>query len=74
MKVRWIHVDYHKLGTFWGSSVRFLQWGSDPILFEQSPIVLLQQRSAELDAAAGRSPLEDEELQGLSLNKDTALF
>ena len=65
IKVRWIHVDYHKLGTFWGSSFRFLQWGTDPVLFEQSPIILMQQRSAELDREARRDPLESEELQGL---------
>lgn len=70
VKVRWIHVDYHKLGTFWGSSVRFLQWGSDPILFEQSPIILMQERSEELDRDANRSPLKEDELQGLSVSKE----
>lgn len=69
-KVRWIHVDYHKLGTFWGSSLRFLQWGSDPILFEQSPIILMQKRSEELDREANRSPLIEDELQGLSVSNE----
>ena len=66
-KVRWVHVDYHKLGTFWGSSVRFLQWGTDPVLFEKNPIILMQNRSDELDRLAGRPPLEDENIPGNTL-------
>lgn len=64
-RVRWIYVEYYKMGTFWGSDVRFSQWGTDPALFEKSPIVLLQERLAELDRMAGRAPLEEEYLQGM---------
>lgn len=70
VKVRWIHVDYHRWGTFWGSSIRFLQWGSDPVLFEQSPIILMQERSEELDREANRSPWKEDELSGLSLSEE----
>ncbi len=65
-KVRWIHVEYYKLGTFWGSDFRFLQWGTDPVLFEKSPIVLLQERLAELDKKAGRPILEEEDIVGMN--------
>lgn len=63
-KIRWIYVEYYKLGTFGGSDVRFLQWGTDPVLFEKSPISILQERLHCLDKLAGRAPLEDEELKG----------
>jgi hypothetical protein len=63
-RVRWIYVEYYKMGTFWGSEYRFSQWGTDPALFEKSPIVLLQQRLAELDRKAGRPPLEEEDIPG----------
>jgi hypothetical protein len=63
-RVRWIYVEYHKMGTFWGSEYRFSQWGTDPALFEKSPIVLLQQRLAELDRKAGRPPLEEDDIPG----------
>lgn len=66
-RVRWIYVEYHKMGTFWGSDYRFAQWGTDPALFEKSPIVLLQDRLAELDREAGRPPLEEEDLPGKGL-------
>lgn len=59
-RVRWIYVEYHKMGTFWGSDYRCSQWGTDPALFEKSPIVLLQDRLAELDREAGRPPLEED--------------
>lgn len=59
-RVRWIYVEYYKMGTFWGSDYRFSQWGTDPALFEKSPIVLLQDRLAELDREAGYPPLEEE--------------
>ena len=62
--VRWIYVEYYKMGTFWGSDYRFAQWGTDPALFEQSPISLLQDRLAELDRKAGRLPLEEEDIPG----------
>ncbi|KAI9893923.1 MAG: hypothetical protein M1814_005476 [Vezdaea aestivalis] len=61
-RVRWIYVEHYKMGTFWGSDFRFSQWGTDPALFERSPIVLLQDRLAELDREAGRLPIEDEDL------------
>ncbi len=64
-RVRWIYVEYYKMGTFWGSDVRFSQWGTDPALFEKSPIVLLQERLAELDRMAGRAPLEEEYIPGM---------
>jgi hypothetical protein len=63
-RVRWIYVEYYKMGTFWGSDMRFAQWGTDPALFEKSPIVLLQERLAELDRTAGRAPLEEEDIPG----------
>jgi hypothetical protein len=63
-RVRWIYVEYYKMGTFWGSDMRFAQWGTDPALFEKSPIVLLQERMAELDRKAGRAPLEEEDIPG----------
>jgi hypothetical protein len=63
-RVRWIYVEYYKMGTFWGSDYRFSQWGTDPALFEKSPIVLLQDRLAELDRKAGRRPLEEEDIPG----------
>ena len=63
--VRWIYVEYYKIGSFWGSDVRFSQWGTDPALFEKSPIVLLQERLAELDRKAGRRPLEEENMSGI---------
>jgi hypothetical protein len=63
-RVRWIYVEYYKMGTFWGSDHRFSQWGTDPALFEKSPIVLLQERLAELDRRAGRPPLGEENLPG----------
>jgi hypothetical protein len=63
-RVRWIYVEYCKMGTFWGSDHRFSQWGTDPALFEKSPIVLLQARLTELDKKAGRPPLEDEDIPG----------
>ena len=63
-RVRWIHVEYYKMGTFWGSDFRFAQWGTDPALFEKSPIVLLQKRLAELDRLAGRPSLEQEDIAG----------
>ena len=53
-------MEYYKMGTFWGSDYRFSQWGTDPALFEKSPIVLLQDRLAELDREAGCPPLEEE--------------
>lgn len=62
--MRWIYVEYYKIGCFWGSDVRFSQWGTDPALFEKSPIVLLQERLAELDRRAGRALLEEEDIQG----------
>jgi hypothetical protein len=65
-RVRWIYVEYHKMGTFWGSDYRFAQWGTDPALFEKSPILLLQDRMAELDRRAGRETLEEEDLPGES--------
>ncbi len=61
-RVRWIYVEYYKMGTFWGSEYRFAQWGTDPALFEKSPIALLQDRLAELDRMAGRPPLEEEDI------------
>jgi hypothetical protein len=61
-RVRWIYVEYYKMGTFWGSDYRFAQWGTDPALFEKSPIPLLQDRLAELDRIAGRPPLEEENI------------
>ncbi|KAI9708775.1 MAG: hypothetical protein M1820_003730 [Bogoriella megaspora] len=63
-RVRWIYVEHYKMGTFWGSDYRFSQWGTDPALFEKSPILLLQDRLAELDQQAGRPPLEDEDIPG----------
>lgn len=63
-RVRWIYVDYHKMGTFWGSEYRFAQWGTDPAIFEKSPIPLLQNRLAELDRKAGRPSLEHEDIPG----------
>ncbi|TAQ84963.1 hypothetical protein B7494_g6716 [Chlorociboria aeruginascens] len=63
-RVRWIYVEYYKIGCFWGSDVRFSQWGTDPALFEKSPIVLLQARLAELDRKAGRAPLHEEDMPG----------
>jgi hypothetical protein len=63
-RVRWIYVDYYKMGTFWGSDYRFAQWGTDPAIFEKSPISLLQDRLAELDLKAGRPPLDEEDIQG----------
>ncbi|KAI9654264.1 MAG: hypothetical protein M1831_005429 [Alyxoria varia] len=62
--VRWIHVDYHHIGTFWGSGVRFEQWGADPALFEKSPVQLVHQRSAELDRAAERPTADETGLTG----------
>ena len=62
--VRWIYVEYYKMGTFWGSDHRFSQWGTDPVLFEKSPISLLQDRLAELDRQAGRPSLEEEDIPG----------
>lgn len=62
--IRWIYVEYYKMGTFWGSDYRFSQWGTDPALFEKSPIGLLQERLAELDREAGRPRLEEEDLPG----------
>ena len=50
------------MGTFWGSAYRFSQWGTDPVLFEKSPISLLQDRLAELDRKAGRPPREEEDI------------
>jgi len=64
-RVRWIYVEYYKIGSFWGSDVRFAQWGTDPALFEKSPIILLQERLAELDRKAGRAPLEEENIPGM---------
>ena len=61
-RVRWIYVEYYKMGTFWGSDYRFSQWETDPALFEKSPIVLLQERLAELDRKAGRPPLKEEDI------------
>lgn len=63
-RVRWIYVEYYKMGTFWGSDYRFSQWGTDPALFEKSPILLLQQRLADLDRKAGRPPLEEQDITG----------
>lgn len=63
-RVRWIYVEYYKVGTFWGSGYRFSQWGTDPVLIEKSPISLLQDRLAELDRKAGRPPLEEEDISG----------
>lgn len=63
--VRWIFVEYDKIGTFWGSGERCFQWGTDPALFEKSPIELLKDRMTALDKAAGRTPLEDEDLEGM---------
>ena len=62
--IRWVFAEYYKLGTFWGSDQRCFQWGTDPAIFENSPIRLLQERLAELDRAAGRSPPERDELPG----------
>ena len=62
--IRWIYVEYYKMGIFWGSDHRFAQWGTDPVIFEKSPIPLLQARMAELDANAGRRPLEEEDIPG----------
>lgn len=59
-EIRWIFIEYYKLGTFWGSDVRFLQWGTDPAIFESSPLFLLQERLAEMDRVGGRGPPEDE--------------
>lgn len=64
-RVRWIYVEYYKIGCFWGSDVRFAQWGTDPALFEKSPIILLQERLAELDREAGRAALEEENIPGI---------
>jgi hypothetical protein len=64
-RVRWIYVEYYKIGCFWGSDVRFSQWGTDPALFEKSPIILLQERLAELDREAGRAVLEEENIPGI---------
>jgi hypothetical protein len=61
-RVRWIYVEYYRMGTFWGSDYRFSQWGTDPALFEKSPILLLENRLAELDRKAGRPPLEEEDI------------
>jgi hypothetical protein len=55
-RVRWIYVEYYKLGTFWGSDARFSQWGTDPTLFEKSPVQLVLDRLAELDREDGRPP------------------
>lgn len=63
-RIRWIHVEYYKLGTFWGSDARFSQWGTDPTIFEKSPVQLLLDRLRELDREVGRPPLE--ELEGES--------
>lgn len=63
-RVRWIYVEYYKMGTFWGSDYRFSQWGTDPALFEKSPILLLQDRLAELDRKAGRTSLEEDNIPG----------
>ncbi|KAK3322644.1 hypothetical protein B0H66DRAFT_211548 [Apodospora peruviana] len=63
-EVRWIFVEYYKLGTFWGSDQRCFQWGTDPALFEASPIPLLQERLRELDDAAGRPTPEEEDIPG----------
>lgn len=62
--VRWIYVEYYRMGTFWGSDYRFAQWGTDPILFEKSPILLLQDRLAQLDRKAGRPPVEEDDIPG----------
>ena len=64
-RITWIHAEYYKLGTFWGSDSRFLQWGTDPTLFEKSPVQLLLKRLAELDREAGRPP--PEEIEGESI-------
>ncbi|PGH19656.1 hypothetical protein AJ80_03811 [Polytolypa hystricis UAMH7299] len=62
--VRWVFVEYYKIGTFWGSDERCFQWGTDPALFEKSPVIMLQDCMADLDKAAGRAPLEGEKLEG----------
>lgn len=64
-EVRWIFVEYYKLGTFWGSDVRFLQWGTDPAIFEGSPIPLLQERLSEMDKVTGRTPTQQDEPPGM---------
>jgi hypothetical protein len=61
----WIYVEYYKIGSFWGSVVRFSQWGTEPALFGKSPIVFLQERLAELDYKAGRPLLEEENMSGI---------
>ncbi|KAK0386105.1 hypothetical protein NLU13_5942 [Sarocladium strictum] len=58
-RVRWIYIEYYKLGTFWGSDARFAQWGTDPTLFEKSPVQLVLNRLAELDRELGRPPLKE---------------
>ena len=52
------------MGTFWGSDYRSSQWGTDPVLFEKSPISLLQERLAELDRKADRHSLGEEDIIG----------
>jgi hypothetical protein len=69
-RVRWIFVEYYKAGSFWGSDLRFSQWGTDPALFEKSPIVMLQERLKELDRRAGRATLEDEDIPGIDSSLD----
>jgi hypothetical protein len=68
VRVRWIYVEYYKIGTFWGSDHRFAQWGTDPALFEKSPILLLQDRLTKLDQEAGRPSLEDQDIVGKQQN------
>lgn len=67
-RVRWIYVEYYKIGCFWGSDFRFSQWGTDPALFEKSPIILLQERLAELDREARRAALEEEDILGIKIS------
>ena len=63
--VRWIYVEYYKIGSFWGSDVRFSQWGTEPALFKKSPIVLLQEHLAALNHKAGWLSLEEESMSGI---------
>ncbi|KAH7171368.1 hypothetical protein EDB81DRAFT_942128 [Dactylonectria macrodidyma] len=62
--VRWIFAEYYKLGTFWGSDQRCFQWGTDPAIFEVSPVRLLQERLAKLDRASGRLSQSANDIEG----------
>ncbi|KAH7163452.1 hypothetical protein B0J13DRAFT_634753 [Dactylonectria estremocensis] len=62
--VRWIFAEYYKLGTFWGSDQRCFQWGTDPAIFEASPVRLLQERLAKLDRTSGRPSQSANDIEG----------